>query len=199
MSCSIHSLPASRHDPCQYPGRDYPLANALYPIDMNRNPAAGDGEIRKLTDLLEVSQTLGSTLNLKSALTRVLEILEERHGAAQRQHRAARRQRRARGRGRGRPRAGRRRAARATASAKASPAAWSQSGRPVVVPQVSHEPLFLNRTGVSRSRASSEMTYICVPVTVDDAHRRRAGRDAALRQGRAATTARRSSSASWPP
>ena len=37
-------------------------------------------EIRKLSDLLEVSQTLGSTLNLKSALARVLEILEEHHG-----------------------------------------------------------------------------------------------------------------------
>ena len=38
-------------------------------------------EVRKLTDLLEISQTLGSTLNLKSGLGRVLEILEEHHGA----------------------------------------------------------------------------------------------------------------------
>ena len=37
-------------------------------------------EIRKLSDLLEVSQTLSSTLNLKSALTRVVELLKERHG-----------------------------------------------------------------------------------------------------------------------
>src|SRR5512139_1569335 len=35
---------------------------------------------RHLSDLLEVSQTLGSTLNLRSALQRVLAILEESHG-----------------------------------------------------------------------------------------------------------------------
>ena len=40
----------------------------------------GSAEIRKLSDLLEVSRTLGSTLNLKAALSRVLEILEENHG-----------------------------------------------------------------------------------------------------------------------
>ena len=32
-------------------------------------------ETRKLADLLEVSQTLGSTLNLKAAMTRALELL----------------------------------------------------------------------------------------------------------------------------
>src|SRR5512142_132584 len=36
---------------------------------------------RQLSDLLEVSQTLGATLNLRSALQRVLAILEESHGA----------------------------------------------------------------------------------------------------------------------
>src|SRR6185295_15835041 len=37
-------------------------------------------EVRKLSDLLDISQTLGSTLNPRAALTRVLEILEDRHG-----------------------------------------------------------------------------------------------------------------------
>ena len=37
-------------------------------------------EVRQLSDLLEVSQTLGSTLNLKGSLTRILEILEESRG-----------------------------------------------------------------------------------------------------------------------
>ena len=41
---------------------------------------AAPAEVRKLSDLLEVSQTLGSTLNLKTALHRVLEILEQSHG-----------------------------------------------------------------------------------------------------------------------
>ena len=38
-----------------------------------------NAEIQKLSDLLELSQSLGSTLNLKSAMSRVLEILEEHH------------------------------------------------------------------------------------------------------------------------
>src|SRR6266568_4605905 len=45
-----------------------------------REPKGVDtAEIRKLSDLLEVSRTLSSTLNLKAALARVLEILEEHH------------------------------------------------------------------------------------------------------------------------
>ena len=42
-----------------------------------------------------------------------------------------------------------------------------ETGKPVVVPQVSQEPLFLDRTGVVR-RSRSEMTFICVPVVVND-------------------------------
>ncbi len=38
------------------------------------------GEIRKLTTLLEISQTLSGTLDLKATLHRVLEILERHHG-----------------------------------------------------------------------------------------------------------------------
>ena len=37
-------------------------------------------EVRQLSDLLEVSQTLGSTLNLKASLTRILEVLEASRG-----------------------------------------------------------------------------------------------------------------------
>jgi len=45
-----------------------------------REPKGVDtAEIRKLSDLLELSRTLSSTLNLKAALARVLEILEENH------------------------------------------------------------------------------------------------------------------------
>ncbi len=35
---------------------------------------------RQLSDLLELSQTLGATLNLRNALQRVLSVLEESHG-----------------------------------------------------------------------------------------------------------------------
>ena len=38
-------------------------------------------EIRRLSSLLEVSQALSGTLNLKSAMHNVLEILARHHGA----------------------------------------------------------------------------------------------------------------------
>src|SRR6185295_12741158 len=109
------------------------------------NPHAG--EIRKLSTLLDLSQTLGGTLNLKSSLARVLEILEEHHaissGAVTRIDETG-----------------------DLAIEVASGIAWQtsrrakyrfgegitgrvvESGKPVVVPQVSREPLFLNRTGI---------------------------------------------------
>jgi Nif-specific regulatory protein len=45
-----------------------------------------------------------------------------------------------------------------------------QSGRPVVVPRVSREPLFLNRSGVfpkGRGGKEEELTFVCVPIKVD--------------------------------
>jgi len=126
-------------------------------------------EIRKLSDLLEVSQTLSSTLNLKSALTRVVELLKERHGllntsvvlldpetgqlaievAAGLSWQAT---------GRVRYRVGEGITGRVV-----------ETGKPVVVPRASHEPLFLDRTGVLKGAGKGEISYICVPITVDDA------------------------------
>jgi Nif-specific regulatory protein len=128
--------------------------------------SAGTGEARKLSDLLELSQTLGSTPNLKAALARVLEMLGESHGAL---------------------------AASIAlldepsgelaieAASGLGEAAWrraryrlgegitgrvAQSGRPVVVPQVSREPLFLDRSGFFKA-ARRELSYVCVPIRVD--------------------------------
>ena len=43
-----------------------------------------------------------------------------------------------------------------------------QSGKPVVVPQVSREPLFLDRLGVRRrTLKQQELTFICVPILVN--------------------------------
>jgi len=124
-------------------------------------------EIRKLTDLLEVSQTLGSSLNLKPALVRILELLEEHHGTLSgaillvdgedgelavqavtgMDLQAARRIKYRLGEG--------------------IVGRVAQSGKPVIVPQVSQEPLFLNRLGtVGASRA--DLTYICAPISVDN-------------------------------
>jgi Nif-specific regulatory protein len=123
-------------------------------------------EIRKLADLLEISRILASTLNLRAALTRVLEVLEKEHGAlfgavslldAATDELVVE-------------------AASGLSWAAARKARYKpgegitgrvvQSGRPVVVPQVSREPLFLNRMGVYR-KAGGEMTFIAVPVLAD--------------------------------
>jgi Nif-specific regulatory protein len=123
-------------------------------------------EVRKLSDLLEISQTLGSSLNPRAALTNVLEVLGDRHGAVSGSvallseggeiaieastglsGEIARRTRYKVGEG--------------------IIGRVVESGKPMVVPQVSREPLFLDRTGVVR-KSRSEMTFICVPVVVND-------------------------------
>jgi Nif-specific regulatory protein len=123
-------------------------------------------EVRKLSDLLEISQTLGSSLNPRAALTNVLEVLGDRHGAVSGSvallseggeiaieastglsGEIARRTRYKVGEG--------------------IIGRVVESGKAVVVPQVSQEPLFLDRTGVVR-KSRSEMTFICVPVVVND-------------------------------
>ena len=123
-------------------------------------------EPKVLADLLEVSQTLASALDIRSALGRVLEHIEQSLGAVS-----------------------------ATVALRdgdgdeltveaAVGAGWQkarrahykpgegitgrvvESGRPIVVPEVSREPLFLNRTGVLGAHGKGELTYVCVPVTV---------------------------------
>ena len=121
---------------------------------------------RQLSDLLEVSQTLGATLNLRQALQRVLAILEESRGTLSgvvvlRDETASDL------------------AVEAASGASASVrnaryrvgegivGRVAQSGRPVVVPQVSQEPLFLDRSGVFRRSGRSEMSYVCVPIRAE--------------------------------
>jgi Nif-specific regulatory protein len=121
---------------------------------------------RTLSDLLEVSQTLGSTLNLRSALLRVLEILEESHGtlsaaialkdesggdlAVEAATGASKL------RGEARYRLGEGITGRVV-----------QSGRPIVVPRVSREPLFLDKSGVFKKSGKDELSFVCVPIKAD--------------------------------
>ncbi|PYS64233.1 MAG: sigma-54-dependent Fis family transcriptional regulator, partial [Acidobacteria bacterium] len=42
-----------------------------------------------------------------------------------------------------------------------------QTGKPIVVPQVSREPMFLDRLGVRKSTGRQEWTFLCVPVVVN--------------------------------
>jgi len=41
-----------------------------------------------------------------------------------------------------------------------------QSGQPAVVPRISEEPLFLNRTGARKKLRKKDISFICVPVKI---------------------------------
>ena len=124
------------------------------------------GEVRKLSTLLEASQALSSTLDLKQALHRVLEILGRHHGAV-----------------------------RSTVvllnedtgdvELEASAGAVTpgkrvryrlgegitgqvvQSGKPIVVPRVSREPAFLHRAANRPELPHQELSYISAPISLE--------------------------------
>jgi Nif-specific regulatory protein len=118
-------------------------------------------ETRNLATLVEVSQALSGTLNLKHSLHRVLEILEQRHamfrsavmmlrGDSELYIEASN-----------------------GISAEGQRALYRlgegitgrvvESGKPIVVPQVSREPMLLNRAA-QRKGLKEELTFICVPI-----------------------------------
>jgi Nif-specific regulatory protein len=123
-------------------------------------------EIRKLSTLLEVSQSLSGTLNLQAALHRVLEILGRHHsmvrgfvtlaqdGSGELQVEAAdgpdvqgRRVRYGTGEG--------------------ITGRVFKSGKPVVVPQVSREPMFLRRAAPRAELSRQELSFVCVPILLN--------------------------------
>src|SRR5438445_579632 len=124
------------------------------------------GDIKQLATLVEVSQTLASTLNLEAALYRVLEILEYHHSMVPSMVTLLHEQSSELG----------------IAVANGLPADGMQarynigegitgrvveSGKPIIVPQISHEPMFLNRAGRRRNLQTQERTFICVPVIIN--------------------------------
>jgi len=118
-------------------------------------------QIRKLTALLEVSQALGSTLDIREAVEKVLEILDRDLGMKRGAIALVRSSgelaiRYAHGMSEGEKQRGRYQMNEGVTGKVVS------SGRPVVVPQVSLEPLFLNRT--RKRSAGQEESFICVPV-----------------------------------
>lgn len=118
-------------------------------------------QIRKLTALLEVSQALGSTLDIREAVEKVLEILDRDLGMKRGAIALVRSSgelaiRYAHGMSEGEKQRGRYQMNEGVTGKVVS------SGKPVVVPQVSMEPLFLNRT--RKRSAGQEESFICVPV-----------------------------------
>jgi Nif-specific regulatory protein len=122
-------------------------------------------ESRRLSTLLEVSQALSGTLNLKSALHRVLEILAKHHGTVRSLVVMLRENN--------------------ELHVEASDGLDSpshhvryrlgegivgrvvESSRPIVVPQVSKEPAFLSRASKRPELPREELTFICVPILLN--------------------------------
>ncbi|MBI4264085.1 MAG: GAF domain-containing protein, partial [Acidobacteria bacterium] len=123
-------------------------------------------DARRLATLLEASQALSGTLNLKQAMQRVLGVLMRDHGvvrgmvtllrdgelgveAAEGFEDRARSIRYKLGEG---------------ITGKVV-----ESGKPIVVPRVSREPAFLNRAGRRADIARHELSFVCVPIVLQRA------------------------------
>src|SRR6185295_15287265 len=121
-------------------------------------------EARRLATLLEMSQALSGTLNLKSSLHRLLEILSKRHGAlrsivtlvaeegdlyieaADGLDEPAQAIRYRVGEG--------------------ITGRVVESSKPIVVPRVSREPDFLHRAA-RRETSREELSFVCVPILIN--------------------------------
>ena len=130
------------------------------------DPAATHArESRRLSTLLEISQALSGTLNLRSGLHRVLEVLAKHHGTVRglitllhdhgELHVEA-------SDGLDAPsHAVRYRVGEGIVGKVA------ESGRPIVVPRVSKEPTFLNRAAKRPELPKEELSFICVPILIN--------------------------------
>ncbi len=122
-------------------------------------------ESQRLSTLLEVSQALSGTLNLKSALHRALEILAKHHGTVRGLVTLLREN--------------------GELHVEASDGLDApshavryrvgegivgrvvESSKPIVVPQVSKEPTFLNRAAKRPELPKEELSFICVPILLN--------------------------------
>ena len=124
------------------------------------------GDIKQLSTLVAVSQALAGTLNLPEALRQVLELLEHHHGMLPSMVTLL-----------DKPDGDLIIAAAHGLSSEGVRSRYHlgegitgrvvESGKPIVVPRVSHEPMFLNRAGRRRNLHKHERTFICVPVVIN--------------------------------
>jgi len=137
-------------------------------MPINKNVARADPrqrEAQRLSTLLDVSQALSGTLNLKASLHRVLEVLADQYGAVHGLvalvdaggvlHVEA-----SDGMG----------DSSRTVSYEVGEGITGrvvQSGKPIVVPRVSREPAFLQRAARRPELAHQELSFICVPIVLN--------------------------------
>src|SRR3954470_1020533 len=122
-------------------------------------------ESRRLSTLLEVSQALSGTLNLRSALHRVLEVLAKHHGTVRSlvvlQHDNNELHVEASDGLDAPSHAVRYRVGEGIVGKVV------ESSRPIVIPRVSKEPTFLNRAAKRPELTRDELSFICVPVLLN--------------------------------
>src|SRR2546421_9778455 len=121
-------------------------------------------EARRLSTLLDVSQALSGTLNVKASLHRVLEILARHHGAVRGIVSLVHAD-------------GDLRVEASDGLGDASRVRYRigegitgrvvQSGKPIVVPRVSREPAFLHRAARRPELSHQELSFVCVPIVLN--------------------------------
>jgi len=135
---------------------------------LSKTMSATDSEARNLATILETGQTLAGTLELNAALSRVLETLGRHHGMVRsfvslfdpeaRDLKIV-------------ASFGLDEAATRAVSYKIGEGITGrvvQSAKPIVVPQVSREPLFLDRLAARKKTLKrQELTFVCVPILVN--------------------------------
>jgi Nif-specific regulatory protein len=133
------------------------------PAAKTPDPSTTTRDARRLSTLLEISQALSGTLNLKSSMQRVLQILIRHHGVVRGMVTLLRE-----GELHVEAIEGFDDRARAV-SFKVGEGITGQvvqSGKPIVVPRISKEPEFLNRMPRRADITRHELSFICVPIVV---------------------------------
>jgi Nif-specific regulatory protein len=128
------------------------------------DPNNATRDSRRLSTLLEVSQALSGTLNLKASLQRVLGILARHHGAIRGMVtvlRDSELQVEAADGYEDRARSLRYRVGEGITGKVV------ESGKPIVVPRVSREPALLNRAAKRGDTSRQELSFICVPIMLN--------------------------------
>jgi Nif-specific regulatory protein len=137
-------------------------------------PAAGTSEqtplihreVKELTLLFEISQTLSRSLDLREVAAPLLETMAQNLGmlrgtltllnrdtgeiSIEAAHGLSKRER-----GQGRYKVG-----------EGITGRVAQTGKPAMVPKISEDTSFLNRTGARRSAHGQELSFICVPIKI---------------------------------
>ena len=147
-----------------------PIWGSAMPVAAHTSdwPNLHAAEVRKLATLLEISQALLAAREFQPGLVKVLDILGAHHGAIRSSVVLLNE-----------------RTGEVAVKASAGAADGSkavryqlgegvageviQSGKPMIVPQVSREPRFANRAAVRSDLADRELTCICVPIAIDGA------------------------------